>query len=149
MDARTRALQDLIACRLPLEVVVERVRGFPWDSETRLVSLQVAHIMAVLRRFVDGDLSAAQVVAWAEALEGRDDVEFANDIVLDLVFRLSAPEINDDVTPELAATCFNDTTQLFKADVAASRRERARVGWSRAQCLVERSASPAAQTEAR
>jgi len=81
---------------------VERVRGFPWDSERELVTLQLAHIMAVLRRFVDGGLSAAQVVAWAGALEGRDDVEFANDIVLDLVFRLSTPEINHDVTPVLA-----------------------------------------------
>ena len=99
--ARTSALQALVECRLPLGAAIARVRSFGWDSDEDLVTLRASHVMAVLRRFLAGELSADHVEVWADGLEVREDIGFAGD-TLDLIFRLANPDMNGAITPSVA-----------------------------------------------
>lgn len=102
-DDRSEAVRDLIACRMPLRRSIARVIEFPWDSEVELARLGMSDVVAVLRRYVAGELSAREVEDWAFALEGRDDVAYASPNLAEVLFQLSTPECEGPITPALAA----------------------------------------------
>ena len=74
---RTAALSALIELAVPLPAALAHLGKYPFDSEVPLVELRNAHVIAALQRFVGGELSAAQVGSWANAIECRDDIELA------------------------------------------------------------------------
>jgi len=98
---RTRALVDLVAFRGPLSESIERVARFPWDCDEELVSVTMADVLAVLRRYLAGEVVAKDLQAWADAVEMRDDLGHAPGVV-DVLFELSNPGINRAITPTLA-----------------------------------------------
>ena len=51
-------------------------------------------VAAVLRRYLQGELSGHDVREWAEAIECRDDLDTSSGMIQDLLFHLSTPEIN-------------------------------------------------------
>jgi len=76
MTERRQVLLGLIELSRPLKQITEQLRAFPWDSERPLVTLRCEHVASILDRFIQGQLSAALLEDWANALEGRDDVAF-------------------------------------------------------------------------
>ena len=66
----------------------------------------MARYLTVLReRAIAAELSAEQVKDWANAIEGRDDIEFDpqdEKAVADAIFLLANPEINFPITESLA-----------------------------------------------
>lgn len=96
---RTKALEHAIHFDQLLEDLSQSLARFPWDCEIPLVTLRAADIVAVLDRFLDGDLSPAQVAGWAELLEMRDDIEFGatteeHDATIEAIWLLANPLIN-------------------------------------------------------
>jgi hypothetical protein len=55
----------------------------------------------MLRSYLDGRRTTGALVAWAEALEVREDVDVEAP-VQDLLFALANPTINGPLTPEAA-----------------------------------------------
>jgi hypothetical protein len=107
---RVHALQDLIGLQEPVHEAAARLREFPWDSERELVTLTRLDVLRVLAAYLRETLSAEEVEIWAFALEGRDDVGFEAGYdadIKEIVFQLAAPELNQRLTPELAAALRN------------------------------------------
>jgi len=106
MPSRSRAeLIRLIAeGHFPLDSVREELSTFPWDSEEPLFTLRREHVERILDRYLTGELSAAEVEAWAEALEVRDDIGFADDgpTLQNAIFSLANPSVNGALTPDRA-----------------------------------------------
>ena len=102
MDARSRKdlIVDLVEARFPLEPVRAGLATYPWDLDEPLVYLTAAHIASVLGRFRSGELSATDVMTWAEALELRDDVGYPepDHILQRAVFILANPDVNGALT---------------------------------------------------
>ncbi|MEP6696065.1 MAG: hypothetical protein ABJA34_04200 [Pseudonocardiales bacterium] len=73
-EERRHALTDLLDLRLPVGAAVDAVRSIPWDSEVELVSLDRASVLALLQRYLQDELTDADVEQWANAIEGRDDI---------------------------------------------------------------------------
>jgi hypothetical protein len=73
-EDRKRRLQDLLAFDGPIEDLAPALVGLPWDSEEELVNLTAADVASVLERYGSGTLSSEQVEAWANLIEGRDDI---------------------------------------------------------------------------
>lgn len=99
---RRACLEDLVRCVLPISQTVDAVRRFAWDSESDLVILTRAHCIAVLDRFLAGELSAEQVEAWADALECREDVGHETSMVGEVIHALASPAIHGALTAGLA-----------------------------------------------
>lgn len=74
-EDRQRHLRDLIAFRGSIEDLIQTVAGLPWDAERELVALTKGDLVKVLGRYASGELSAEQVEAWANLIEGREDIE--------------------------------------------------------------------------
>lgn len=71
---RREALIDLIQLRVTTAEAVEAVRGYPWDSEIEVVMLRQEDIAALLKRYIQAELSSSDLEAWANAVEGREDI---------------------------------------------------------------------------
>lgn len=73
------SLVDLIELRRPIYAAVDAVGHLDWDSDEDLVVLTGEHVRALLRMYERGTVSAAEVRAWAETLECREDVGYEPD----------------------------------------------------------------------
>lgn len=94
MDRRELLVAALDGSRHPAEVS-EALAGAPWDSEP-LVVLCRAHVCGVLKRYLAGEWSAADVEQWADLLEVRDDVGLEpgfEDQIKEALFDLANPDI--------------------------------------------------------
>lgn len=102
--SREELLRDLIGFRRPVADVRLALGGFPWDSD-ELVTLTRANATDVLDRYLDGELSAGDLEAWADALELRDDVGFERESAPELgqlVFELANPLLASPITADMA-----------------------------------------------
>jgi hypothetical protein len=110
---RSELVRLLVEGRFPIEPIRAELAEYPWDAEESLVLLQRTHIEAILRRYLGGELSAAQVEAWANAVELRDDIGFPDQDspnLAHLIFVLANPAVNGDLTPESARTLLATVT---------------------------------------
>ena len=88
--------------RIPVKDAVARLRSFDWDSAPDLVVLTPTAALHALDRYASADVSAAELAAWADAIEGRDDISFPQpfkSVLKGLIFELANPEIARPLTP--------------------------------------------------
>ena len=105
MEDRRAILRRLIEFSAPLDETLAFLRTFPWDSDEELVTLTADHVAGVLRRYQARDLTARQVEEWADAVEMREDIEFADSPdgrVQDAVNFLADPYLFGQLTPTRA-----------------------------------------------
>jgi hypothetical protein len=100
MSGRQEILRDLIELARPVPTLRRELAVFPWDS-AELVRLDRAQLTATLRRYLSGKISSQSVSEWAEALEGRDDVGYDQQVA-DVLAELASPEINGTLTGDRA-----------------------------------------------
>ena len=93
---RVSVLSDLITFGKPIDVLVAIVGDVGW-SETPVVVLTTDHILSVLRRFQAGELAAADVEAWADLIECREDIDYQperDEEILEAIYVLANPVLN-------------------------------------------------------
>ncbi|WP_411699122.1 hypothetical protein [Conyzicola sp.] len=98
---RVEVLTDVITCRRPLSESRQRLANFGWDSAP-LVPVTTDDLSAVIRSFIDGNVSAGFVEEWAETLESREDVYFADQVGEKVIFVLANPALEGELGTALA-----------------------------------------------
>jgi hypothetical protein len=75
-DAQRRrdVLVDLIELRLSPSAAIAAVKQLSWDSDAEVARLTRVNAVAMLQRYLRGELSAADFEGWADAVESREDV---------------------------------------------------------------------------
>jgi len=104
-DRRLQALRDLLYLRRPIAESARKIRTFPWDSESELVTLERGDIVRLLKQYQAGRLSPAEVEQWASAIEGRDDIGLESGhvkVIKDFLFAAGTPEFNGVMTASMA-----------------------------------------------
>lgn len=99
---RRKAVSNLIQCNAPLPELAAGIRKFPWDCDEELVELDQWDIGRALDRFVEGELTAKDIEDWANLIEGRDDIKFASDEVLETIHWLANPYLEGVLTEDSA-----------------------------------------------
>lgn len=92
---RRTILEDLIQLRCEIETAAARVRQLDWDVDDPVAWVTEADLRRLLTRYVAGELPAASVYVWADALEMRGDVGFEGgraDRMFYAVVELATPE---------------------------------------------------------
>jgi hypothetical protein len=93
-DQRIEALRDLIELREPISVATGRLRSFPWDIDSALVTLTMNDLIGVIEGYLRRELSETEVEEWAEAIDGRDDIgyeSYAGGTLKQIIFELANP----------------------------------------------------------
>jgi hypothetical protein len=105
MQSRTHLLTDLLSYSRPLEQTVLSLRQFSWDADIALVTLNRHHIIQILQRYLRHDLVQSDVEAWANAVEGREDVSYEfgyEDVLQEIVHILANPILTSPLNDKLA-----------------------------------------------
>lgn len=100
--SRSAALNALVNVSIPVPEAISNLAHFPWDSDSDLIVLCLGDCVEVLSRFVRGELAKADVEAWANALECREDIGYANSTVRALLHELANPLLTLKLTPHRA-----------------------------------------------
>jgi hypothetical protein len=98
---RETAVQSLVWFDRPLHLLRENVGIFPFDWDgPPLAILRREHLLSVLARWRNGELSAEDVEDWANLVEVRDDLQHdpADPAVAKAVFDLANPTLQGDLT---------------------------------------------------
>lgn len=116
MSSRPRVdlVTALVEGQFPLEPLRAELRTYPWDLDEPLVTLRPSHVEAILDRFLKGELTAAAVDAWANAIELRDDIGFADegrDTLAHAIFVLANPDVNGHLTTKRAEALLAEITR--------------------------------------
>jgi len=101
MINRQKTLEDLLEFRRTPEEFQKALAGFPWDSEGDLVRLEGQHVVAVLKRYLAGEISSKEVEEWANLIECREDIHYEE--VADAIHTLANPAITHELTQTVAA----------------------------------------------
>ncbi|RUU92285.1 hypothetical protein EOB59_08185 [Mesorhizobium sp. M7A.F.Ca.MR.176.00.0.0] len=101
-EERRSIIRSLVELDRPVAELEKLLAPLPWDYPTALVTLTYDHIRSVLLRFLAGNLEAKDVEEWADLVEMRDDIEFAEDRTKEVVHMLSTPQIHFPIDGQLA-----------------------------------------------
>ena len=104
---RLKLVQNLLSFSMPLHETMTQLAAMGWDYEGMPVTLTGAHLDSVLRRYLAGQLSAADVGNWANLIEGRDDIVFepgCADRIDDMVYELANPILTQPLDASTAST---------------------------------------------
>ncbi|EAZ90215.1 hypothetical protein [Crocosphaera chwakensis] len=102
---RYQLLDALLTFDQPLLDTLDSLNRLSWDSEEVLIKLKKEHILHVLQRYLQGQLSITDVENWANAIEGREDIESeenAQGIIDEILFDLANPLLSQPLSPESA-----------------------------------------------
>lgn len=97
---RRETLLFLLGFDRPLEEIRGDLASFSWDSDEPVVTLDRAIVSQILRRYLQGALSATELEDWANAIEGREDIGLEGgyeEILKDLIFELANPSLTSDL----------------------------------------------------
>jgi hypothetical protein len=99
LDARRRAVSDLVLLHTPVREAIAEIRKFPWDCDEQLITLGLAELREAVEKYLTGNLSAQDLEDWANLIEGRDDIDFAPEEMTDLVAEIANPTLFAGITP--------------------------------------------------
>jgi|SRR5688572_5441319 hypothetical protein len=99
---RATALAALVRMEGPVADASARLQSFPWDSDAALVTVTPGDFARALRRYSLGEISAAEVESWANALESRDDLRVAPGLLSDLLHELANPLLTEPLSKSRA-----------------------------------------------
>ena len=103
-DTRVSHLAELLNFSRPIADVAKDLSVFGWDSDEDLISLEPAHALSVLRRFLTGELSVVEVEDWANAIECREDIALDQEAsIAAAIFELANPLITRPLTRQSAS----------------------------------------------
>jgi hypothetical protein len=107
MRRREDILKDLINLKGNLTDIKIELAQYSWDSETPVLVINKKDFINVLQRYIDGSLTSLEIENWANAIECRDDMDFEDDELQEIIFELANPDINGEITEELLKKIIN------------------------------------------
>jgi hypothetical protein len=100
-DPRAPLLRRVLAYELPIKPVLESLAALPYDCGDDLVLVSPKDVIQIIDRCTSGELSVAQATDWADLLEARDGVGFAQpraERVAEIISRIANPTLYGDLT---------------------------------------------------
>jgi hypothetical protein len=104
MHDRTSLVLELINNPKTIAATTQALVAFGWFCDGYLAFVSKRDVLAVLKRFELGELTAAEVKAWANAIGGRTDIgfEFGDDgVVEESLYWLANPDNNWPIDADL------------------------------------------------
>jgi cobyrinic acid a,c-diamide synthase len=105
VQKRTELVTQLVREGLLPSDQLRRLHDFRWDSEAILAVLTRDDAVRILRRHLGAELTADEVVEWANQIEAREDIGFEHgyeDALEELIYELANPTLHPEPTTEAA-----------------------------------------------
>jgi hypothetical protein len=116
---RTEILSELVTFSKPLGFLSHGLSQLEWDYEEMPVVMMSTHLLKVLDRFVRGELNAQEIESWANLVEGREDLEFSEEILGEFVYELANPELEGELTRLRATEIIQELQKIMRYRIAS------------------------------
>jgi len=100
MRSRKEILKDLVLLQGNIEVLQKELSQYPWDIEDALLKISTEDFAIILKKSINNEIDFETLTSWANAIECRDDLEFTNEKMQEIIFELANPEINGKITKD-------------------------------------------------
>lgn len=100
MRNRIDILEDLASFNGELPTLKSELSHYSWDTEETYLTITKVQFSIVLTKCINQTITFQDLEDWADAIESRDDLDFENEEMQEIVFRFSSPEINGEITKE-------------------------------------------------
>ncbi len=105
MTNRADLLRSLLRFDRPLSDLSAPLARFGWDSDRELATIERAHVLAILGRYLSGEIQPPDVEDWANAIEGREDIGYERgheDGLREVVYELANPYLTRPLSVQSA-----------------------------------------------
>lgn len=100
MKSRKELLLDLVLFRGDIKEIEKSLSHYSWDSEKPLLEIDEETFISILERCIAGEITLDALSEWANAIECREDLDFSNPELQEIIFELANSEINEAITKE-------------------------------------------------
>ncbi|GAB6011590.1 hypothetical protein [Viscerimonas tarda] len=100
MRNRTEILKELVLLQDNIKALEKELSQYPWDTDKPLFNISIKDFVNVLKRSLENEIDFETLTNWANAIECRDDLDFSNEEMKEMIFELANPEINGKITKE-------------------------------------------------
>jgi hypothetical protein len=100
MRSRIVILKDLVFYQGNIKIIEKELLQYPWDIENPLIKIVKNDLAFVLKKCFNNEISFEDITNWANAIECREDLDFENEELQEIIFELANPEINGVLTKE-------------------------------------------------
>ncbi|WDE11745.1 hypothetical protein [Thalassomonas haliotis] len=97
---RFNTLTSLINFNKPISELSEELSKLDWDYEGTPLVVSGTDIKRVLQLYLDGECTAKELEDWANLIECREDLEFEEELIEEIIYKLSNPVLEGEVTIE-------------------------------------------------
>lgn len=99
---------DLISFKGNLSSIRLELSKYPWDCDEPYVIITKFQFTKILMMCIDDKISFDDLEKWTNAIECRDDIDFEDEVIKDIIFEFSSPEINGELTQARLQKVVND-----------------------------------------
>ena len=99
---RSQLLQSLLKLDRPLDQILLPLNQLGWDSDEELATLHPQHLISILNRYLNGELSPVAVENWANAIECREDLDWESEAISSLIHELANPLLTRPLSEDTA-----------------------------------------------
>jgi hypothetical protein len=98
MRNRTEILKELALLQSDVKALKKELSQYPWDIEKPLFKISAEDFSNVLKRSINNEIDFETLTNWANVIECRDDLEFENQEMQEIIFELANPEIDGEIS---------------------------------------------------
>jgi len=111
MRNRTDILKDLVSFSGDLSALKSELSQYSWDTEEPCLIITKSQFSKVLTKCIDQIITFQDLEDWANAIECRDDLDFEDEEMQEIIFEFSSPEINGEITKDRLQVIVNDLSK--------------------------------------
>lgn len=102
MMERQKVITDIIRFKGNIDFLEGELNSFPWDwSNTHsLYTIKSEDILRALKLIDDGLINHDTIEKWANIIEGREDIDYENEVIQELIIELANPLLFGDLSGE-------------------------------------------------
>lgn len=106
---RLDALRSLIELSAPMRALAGKILGTREDADLIYITLDWRNVQTAIQKFVNGEIDAAELIDWANCIEGRFDIEYRESTQVDRFIRSISNSSPERLSPfeidELLSEC--------------------------------------------
>jgi len=100
MRTRKDILTDLISFKKSLNQLNNELSKYPWDVEEPILVITKVDFYNILEKCIKEEITHDELEYWANIIECRDDLDFEEEVLQEIIFELANPEINGKISIE-------------------------------------------------
>lgn len=91
MKSRSEILRHIVLFEGDIYALSNELIKYDWDIDTPSLCINKEDLFTTLSKFINQQISFSIIEDWANILEGREDIDYENEKIKELIYELANP----------------------------------------------------------